>query len=102
MGRIEAHENLDELQLLGQAEVQRLEEEEVEAYEVEAYDMQEEDSKKLFGMSESPELPRKMMDRKKMSRHHHKHIRVSRCYWLSTHLNFFKKITLTFINNDII
>ena len=31
---MEAHANLDELHLLGQAEVQRLEEEEVEAYEV--------------------------------------------------------------------
>ena len=67
MGQREAHANLDELHLLGQAEVQRLEEEVVEAYEVQ----EEEDSKKLCEMSESPELPRKMMDRKKMSRHHH-------------------------------
>ena len=47
-------------------EVQRLEEE-VEAYEVQ----EEEDCKKLSGMSESLELPREMMDRKKMSRYHH-------------------------------
>ena len=72
MEQMEAHANLDELHLLGQAEVQRLEEEEVEAYEVEAYEVQEEeDSKKLSGMSKSMELPRKMMDQKKMSRYHH-------------------------------
>ena len=50
MGQMEAHANLDELHLLGQAEVQRLEEEVVEAYEVQ----EEEDSKKLSEMSESP------------------------------------------------
>ena len=63
---------MDELHLLGHAKVQRLEEEEEEAYEVEAYEvLEEEDSKKLSRMSESPELPRKMMYQKKMSRYHH-------------------------------
>ena len=60
MGQMEAH-------LLGQAEVQRLEKEEVEAYEMQ----EEDDSEKLSGMTESPELPQKMTDRKKMSWHHH-------------------------------
>ena len=68
MGQMEAHANLDELRLQEQAEVQRLEEEVGEAYEVQE---EEEDSKKISEMSVSPELPRKMIDRKKMSQHHH-------------------------------
>ena len=87
MGQMEAHANLDELHLLGQAEVQRLEEEVVEAYEVQ----EEEDSKKLSGMSESPELPRKIMDGRRCTDTIMKHLRVSRCCWLfsRTHLKFF-------------
>uniref|UniRef100_A0A0D3BQL2 Uncharacterized protein n=1 Tax=Brassica oleracea var. oleracea TaxID=109376 RepID=A0A0D3BQL2_BRAOL len=59
-----AHTNPDELHLLGQAEVQPLEE------EVEASAVEEEDSKKLSEKSESLELHRKTMDRKKMYRNH--------------------------------
>ena len=64
MVHMKAHANLDELHLLGQAEVQPLEE------EVEASAVEEEDSKKLSEKSESLELHRKMMDRKKMLRNH--------------------------------
>ena len=63
---------MDELHLLGQAEVQQVEllEEEMEASEGVSEVQEEEGSKKLFEMFESQELPQKMMGRKKMSRHH--------------------------------
>ena len=61
---MKAYANLYELHLLGQAEMQPLEE------EVEASAVEEKDSKKLSEKSESLELHRKTMDRKKMYRNH--------------------------------
>ncbi|KAF3587448.1 hypothetical protein F2Q69_00027663 [Brassica cretica] len=64
MEHMKTHANPDELHLLGQAEVQPLEE------EVDAFAVEEEDSKKHSEKSESLELHRKTMDRKKMYRNH--------------------------------
>ena len=64
MEQMRAHANPNEPHLLGQAEVQPLEE------EVEASAVEEEDSKKISEKSESLELHRKTMDRKKMYRNH--------------------------------
>ena len=63
---MEAYANLDELHLVGQAEVQQVELLEKEASEVE----EEEGSNELSEMSGSQELPRKMKGRKKMARHY--------------------------------